>query len=232
MLTKSYQTIVLAFVFLILFYSTNTLLASSAHADEETTRWLLSQHEFRSLVLAPDPSAAEWSGAKMISVQTDRGGVALMSVHNDTYFLILTQTEIDNVPANLVGLAIDFNRSAVVWSWVGGSLDVVNDTHVQSTFGSSSNLLTVVFGRPIHSAGAGVRIEDNTPYTDFLRVAFWTNGTGLRGISFEGAPVIGFELLPYINEFPSLPIIYAGTIVVGGLGFILLEMRKYGRGDG
>lgn len=228
---KSSHTIVLAFVFLILFYSTNAILASSVHADEETS-WLLSQHEFRSLVLTLDLSAAEWSGAKMISVQTDRGGVALMSVHNDTYFLILTQTELLNVPVNLVGLAIDFNRSAVVWSWVGGSLSVVNDTHVQSTFGSSSNLLTVVFGRPIHSAGAGVQIEDNTPYTDFLRVAFWTNGTGLKDISFEEAPVIGFELLPYINEFPNLPIIYAGTIVVGGLGFILLEMRKHGRVDG
>ena len=149
-----------------------------------------------------------------------------MSVHNNTYVVILIQREL-NTSLSRVGVALTFNASRVVWAWMGGQQSLVNDHHVKSQGSLNNGILTVVFGRPLGAEGAGIEFKDEQPYSDLCKVITWTNGSAPSSISFDIAPTFGLELLPYINNYPTEPLLYSAVILVGGLGFIFLEVRKH-----
>lgn len=133
-------------------------------------KWLLSQHEFRNLVLVPDITLPQWNEARMLTIEQIGGiKINLMSVHNNTYVAILVQREM-NTSLSRAGVALDFNASKAVWAWVATRQILINDIHVESMASLKNETLTVVFGRPIHSNGSGIEFKDETPYSAFVRV--------------------------------------------------------------
>lgn len=201
-------------------------IAALAH-EEEGEKWLVSQHEFRNLVLTPDVSLDQWKNANMLTVeQSGEVEVNLMSVHNNTYVLILIQRAL-NTSLDKAGVALSFNSSAVVWAWVAGQQELINDHHVRSAVDLHDGMLTVVFGRSLQADSSDIEIKDNTPYSDMVKVISWDNGSSLSSISFEGAPTFGLELIPYFDHYPKLPILYSAVILVAAFGFIITEVRKY-----
>lgn len=197
---------------------------------EEGEAWLVSQHEFRDLVLTPDISLPQWSGAKMVTLdQSDGVDVNVMSVHNNTYVAVLIERDF-NLSIDKAGVALNFNESSAIWAWVAGQQSLVNDHHVKSMASLNDGMLTVVFGRPLASDGSEIAFKDDTPFSDFVSVITWDNGSALSAISFTNAPTFGLELLPYIDTTPKAPIIYSAVILVAGLGFVFLEARKYRSG--
>jgi hypothetical protein len=205
-------------------------VATFAQYDEqgmEAEKWLLSQHEFRNLVIIPDITLPQWNDARMLTVeQIDGIKINLMSVHNNTYVVILVQREM-NTSLNRSGVALDFNASQAVWAWVAGQQILINDIHVESMASLNNETLTVAFGRPIHSNGSGIEFNDETPYSGFVKVVTWDNASELSSISFSRAPTLGLELLPYITPYPTPPLLYSTVILLAGFGFVLLEARKY-----
>ncbi len=199
-------------------------------AQEEGEKWLVSQHEYRDLQLTPDLSLPQWDGARMVTVQQSDGvNVNVMSVHNNTYAVILVERSF-NKSLSMAGVALDFNESSMIWAWVGGQQFLVNCHHVESEASVNDGMLTVVFGRPLAAEGSPITLEDNEPFSGFVKVMTWDNGSALGSISFANAPSFGFELLPYIDTYPKAPLVYSAVILVAGLGFIFIEVRKYRRG--
>ncbi len=212
----------LSVVFLVL---GSPMAASAQEMGGET--WLLSQHEIVNLQLTPDTSLPQWTGAKMVTVdQKDGVAVNAMSVHNNTYVIILFQRGL-NTSLSRAGVALSFNASSVVWAWVAGKQALINDHHVRSMGSLNDGVLTVVFGRPLASDGPGIAFKDGTPFSGFVKVITWDNGSAFSSISFGGAPAFGLELLPYVESYPKPPLVYSAVILIAGLGFIFLEMRKY-----
>ncbi len=199
-----------------------------ASAEEMGAEWLTSQHEYRSLTLLPDFMLPQWIGARMTTVEQQNGpGINLMSVHNDTYFVILVQADL-NTSFSQDGVAISF-APGVIWAWVAGRETLVNDSGVQSAANLTSGTLVVTFGKAINANGTGLSVKDDTPYPDFMRVVAWSNGSSLGSISFNSVPPLGFELLHFFDNYPTAPLVYAGVILAAGLGFIVFEARKYRR---
>ncbi len=198
-------------------------------AQEMGSEWLTSQHEYRSVTLSPDFMLPQWTGARMTSVQQQGGpSINIMSVHNDTFFVILVQTDL-NASLDKVGVAISF-APGVIWASVAGKETLVNDSGVISEANLTSGNLVVTFGKAINASGTGLSVKDDTPYPDFVRVVAWSNGSSLSSISFSEASPLGFELLHFIDDHPTAPLIYAGVILAAGIGFILAEVRRYRRG--
>lgn len=163
----------------------------------------------------------------MVTVDQEDGvEVNVMSVHNNTYVVILVQREL-NTSLSRAGVALSFNMSSVVWAWIAGQQALINDHHVRSMGSLDSNVLTVVFGRPLAPDGSGIAFKDDTPFSDFVKVITWNNGSAFGSISFGSAPTFGLELLPYIDSYPKPPLVYSAVILIAGFGFIFLEMRKY-----
>lgn len=197
--------------------------------EEGGEKWLVSQHEFRNLELTPDVSLPQWDGARMVTVQQSDGvDVNVMSVHNNTYAVILVERSFNN-SLSMAGVALDFNQSSMIWAWVGGQQVLVNCHHVESNASVNDGMLTVVFGRPLAAEGSPITLEDNEPFSGFVKVMTWDNGSALGSIGFASAPTFGFELLPYIDTYPKAPFVYSAVILVAGLGFIFIEVRKYRR---
>lgn len=210
-----------------------SLLASApavlAH-EEEGAQWLVSQHEYRNLELTPDSSLPQWSGARMVAVtQSDGVDVNVMSVHNNTYMVVLVERNF-NASLSRAGVALDFNMSSMVWAWVAGQQLLVNCHHVKSVASVDGGMLTVVFGRPLAANGSEIGFADGQPFSDFVRVSTWDNGSALGSINLESGPAFGLELLPYIDNYPTAPIAYSAVILAAGLGFVFIETRKYRRG--
>lgn len=159
-------------------------------------------------------------------VQSDGVNVNVMSVHNNTYVVILVERSY-NSSLDRAGVALGFNKSSVIWAWGAGQQYLVNDHHVKSSASLSGGMLTVVFGRPLAANGSEIGFVDNAPFSDFVRVITWDNGAAPSSVNFQGAPEFGFELLPYFDTTPKAPIVYSAVILVAGLGFVFLELKKY-----
>jgi hypothetical protein len=205
------------------------------HGEKEAHNWLVSHYEPGALTLKPDESLEEWHGAKMLTVEQDgHNPINLMSIHNETYLMILAESEVNSSFSN-DGVAISFmseesNRSmAVDWVWVGGRGEAVNGSAVLSVGVLNGSELVVVFGSAISSIGNGIGLKVGEPYNDFMRVLFWDNGVIPTPMELSGAPPIGLELIPYIDHYPKLPILYSVVILISGIGFIIMEARKYTR---
>lgn len=206
------------------------LLASPAvsFAHAEGGEWLTSQHEYRNLTISPDFMLPQWAGARMITVDQQNGtSINLMSVHNDTYFVIQAQANLNASPRQ-DGIAISF-APGVVWAWVAGEEILANDSGVRSAANLTSGTLVVTFGKNINANGTGLSVKDDTPYADFMRVVAWGNGRPLGLNSFNGTSPLGFELLHFIDNYSTVPLIYAGVILAAGIGFVAVEARKYRR---
>lgn len=198
-------------------------------AEEMGPVWLTSQHEYRSLSLSADFMLPQWTGARMTSIQQQIGpDINIMSVHNDTFFVILVQTDL-NTSLNRNGIAISF-ASGVIWASVAGREVLVNDSGVLSEANVTSGNLIVTFGKAINASGTGLSVKDDTAYPDFVRVVAWSNGSSLSSISFSGTAPMGFELLHFVDNYPTAPLIYAGVILAAGIGFVVVEARKYRQG--
>ena len=166
----------------------------------------------------------------MVTVaQNDGVNVNVMSVHNNTYVVILVERDF-NASLDRAGVALSFNSSSMIWARIGDQQVLINCHHVESAASLNDGMLTVVFGRPLTSNGSKVAFEDNIPFSGFVKAITWDNGSALGSISFENAPTFGLELLPYINSYPTAPLVYAVVILIAGLGFIFIEARKYRRG--
>ncbi|MDV3277188.1 MAG: ATP-dependent Clp protease proteolytic subunit [Nitrososphaerales archaeon] len=199
-----------------------------ASANEMGGEWLTSQHEYRSLTLSPDFMLPQWTGARMTTIEQQNGpSINLMSVHNDTYFVILVQARL-NASLGRDGVAISFSPG-VIWAWVAGKETLVNDTGVRSAANLTSGTLVVTFGKTINANGTGLSVKDDTPYPDFIRVLAWSNGSSISSIRFNGASPLGFELLHFFDNYPKAALVYAGVIVAAGIGFIVMEARWYRR---
>ncbi len=213
-------------------------IAASAHeeggAEEEGHNWLVSHYVPDTLISSPDESLEQWHEAKMLTVEEEGHPINLMSIHNETYMLILVKSEVNSSLSN-DGVAISFmledsNNSGVVdWIWVAGRGEAVNGSSVHSEGLLNGGELVVVFGGPIASIGEGVGLKVGEPYPDILRVVSWDNGVSPGAINFSEAPPIGLELIPYIDHYPKLPILYSSVILVAAIGFIFMEARKYTR---
>ena len=220
---------VVAFVPLLFLISLTPVIAYAQSGEEgmKTEKWLVSQHEFRNLVLVPDAALPEWNSANMLTIEQGGGiNINLMSVHNNTYVVILVQREL-NTSLGRAGIALSFNSSSAVWANIAGQQSLIGDHHVKSMAALNNGILTVVFGRPLASDGSGIEFKDEAPYSDFVKVVTWDNGFALNSISFDGAPAFGLELLPYINLYPTSPLLYSSAILIAGFGFIMLEVRKH-----
>lgn len=158
--------------------------------------------------------------------QPDGVKLNIMSVHNNTYVVILLERQF-NISFDRAGVALDFNKSGSVWAWVAGSQFLINDHHVKSSADLHDDTLTVVFGRPLAAEGSEVEFKDNTPYSGFVAAISWDNGSALSSISFKMAPSFGLELLPYLNSYPTQPLVYSSVILGAGSAFIFIEVRRY-----
>ena len=221
------RTILVFLISALLALSFTLPIAALAHEEGEKEKWLVSQHEFRDLLLTPDASLPQWNGARMVTIeQKDGVEVNVMSVHNNTYVVILVQREL-NTSLSRAGVALSFNMSSVVWAWIAGQQSLISDHHVRSMGLLNNSVLTVVFGRPLGSDGSGIEFKDNTPISDLVKVITWDNGSSLSSIGFEESPAFGLELIPYFDQYPKLPILYSAVILVAAFGFIIMEVRKY-----
>ena len=214
-------------VFVVLLLTSEPLAFAQEEGGE---KWLVSQHEFRNLEITPDLSLPQWDGARMVTIeQSDGVNVNVMSVHNNTYVVVLVERSF-NTSLNRAGVALDFNKSSMVWARVGGQQILVNCHHVESRASVRDGMLTVVFGRPLAANGSEIGFRDGAPFSDFVRVTTWDNGSALSSINLESGPAFGLELLPYIDSYPKAPIVYSAVILIAAFGFILVEARKYRRG--
>ncbi len=104
----------------------------------------------------------------------------------------------------------------------------MNDSAIGTASAIEAGVLSVVFGSRLATVGgSGIPLKVGTPYDGFIRVATWDNGSNLGSINFLDTKPVGLEVVPYIDHYPKAPLVYSGVILVAGLGFIFLEVRKY-----
>lgn len=103
----------------------------------------------------------------------------------------------------------------------------MNDSAVGTASTLDAGVLTVVLGSRLAAGGPGIPLEIGTPYDSFARIATWDNGSSLDSIDFQGIEPVGLELVPYMDHYPKMPLVYSGVILVAGFGFIFLEVRKH-----
>lgn len=195
--------------------------------EEEGEKWLVSQYKSGDLDLTPDHSLPQWRSTRMVMVEVSEGvEVNMMSVHNDTYILIMVERAL-NASIDKIGVALGFNMSRTVWAWVGGQEFLVNDTNVKTMVSLKDQFLTLVFGRGLAYSNSSMEFRVGVPLPDFVSVITWDNGSSLSQISLRDAPTLGLEILPYMDLYPKAPLVYSVIILIAGLGFILAETRKY-----
>ena len=205
--------------------------AGMVHSEtgEEEPSWLVSHFYNGALSVTTDSGASQWEGAKMLTI--DDPDATLMSINNGTYFLILVQTEF-NSTMDKAGVALSFapldaNGTTEIWSWTQNQFS--GPAEVKSIGDLSGGTLSVVLGSPTESAESGVRFAIGTPYADLIKVATWSDGAGPQSAIFKDSAPIGFELVPYMDHYPKLPLFYSVVIIAAGIGFLFLEDRKYRR---
>ena len=220
--------VALSFVFLIL----NSPMAASAHEAGGGQTWLVSHYDSGNLVVSADSSLPQWNGVQMLTIEQAGGiRVNLMSINNGSYLVIMVQRGL-NTSLGMAGVAIrfgaeDFNITTTVWAWARGQS--LNDSSIGTASVLDAGVLTVVLGGRLAAGGPGIPLKIGTPYDSFVRIATWDNGSSLGSVDLQGINPIGLELVPYIDYYPKTPLVYSGVILVAGLSFIFLEVRKHQR---
>ena len=184
------------------------------------------------LVVSTDPSLSQWSQSHHAMVAgLDGVTMDLMSVHNETYLVLLAQRDF-SASLNKAGVSIYFNgtvfnSSTDIWGWVGGQNNST-DPSVKSAGTLTGGVLTVVVGRLLaEAAGSTARLNIGVAYDDGIKVASWNNGTAATQLNYDGVGSMGLELLPHLDIFPRTPFVYATVLLAGAVAFILLEFRRF-----
>ncbi|MBI4284138.1 MAG: hypothetical protein HY663_06695 [Chloroflexi bacterium] len=204
-------------------------LAALAHEAGEEQKWLISRYVSGTLVVNTDTSIPQWAGAEMLAIEERGVPLNLMSINNGSFFMIMVQRGL-NTSLNQAGVAIrfgaeDFNVSSTVWAWARGRS--LNDSTVETASTLNAGVLTVVLGSSLAASDTGIPLKIGTPYDSFVRITTWNNGSSLGSMDIQGIEPVGLELVPYMDLYPKMPLVYSGVILAAGLGFIFLEVRRY-----
>lgn len=224
----------LIFILLLLtIISLSPIVITNAHAHiGEEERWLLSSYIAGNLNLTPDPSLQQWKEAIMMTITSlDMKPMSVMTIHNGTYILFMIQRDL-NTSINNTGVLIAFekagaNESDVIWAWISGKTFSPSDPTLKTNYSVIDNKLIVVFGRELNSTNTAFQLAIGEQYRDFIKLTSWTNTTNLESINIEELDHINLELLPYLDVYPKSSIIYSIILLLGTIGFLWLEIRRY-----
>lgn len=108
------------------------------------------------------------------------------------------------------------------WVWAGGHGEVMNGSDFSSEGVLNGGELSVVFGSSISPTGLKV----GESYDDLVRVVTWDNSERPSSIELSETEPLGFELIPFIEHYPKLPILYSAVILIAAIGFVVMEARK------
>ena len=154
----------------------------------------------------------------------------LMSVNNGTYFVVFVQADFnasfDRASVSLLVSPTNDSDTVHSWTWTGNHF--VGNGDVRANGGLSNGVMRVTFGSPIASV-VGPHLRMGIPYDDLMKLAISRNSSSPASVNFADSMSFGFELVPYIDHYPKIPLLYSAVIIVAGLFFLFLEDRKHRR---
>ncbi len=176
------------------------------------------------LSMTADPRAAQWADAKMLMI--DDPDATFLSANNGTYFLILVQTSVkgtaDSAVVALRLASMASNRTSQLWFWSsmgsGGAMAIGEVTDENAA---------IVFGAPLNPGNPGIELKVGAPYHDLIELDRSGNSSDPATLSFAHSVPFSFELVPYMDHYPKIPLVYSAIIVVVGVWFIIAEDRKH-----